>query len=128
MVVNKKWQIALQKRSLSVGFMPWAWSSSAGGHVGSGESYEQWAAKELQEEIGITWKLRFIDKILYINKTNNHLKFLWIFELIYEWDFKYEDGEVDYIEWVANTDIKKMIESGESFHPELLHILEKYYF
>lgn len=127
-VVNNNWKIALQKRSASVNFMPWAWSTSAGWHVCSGHSYKQSALKELKEEIGITWNLKFIDKFLYKNQQNSHLKFLSVFELVHEWGFKYEDGEVEFVEWFSHEDIKSMKKAWESFHPELLYILEKYYF
>ena len=128
MVLNSKWEIALQKRSATVSFMPRAWSTSAWWHVCSWHTYKESALKELQEEIGITWDLKFIDKTLYTNQEKNHSKFLGIFELNYEWDFIYEDGEVEFVEWFSHENIKSMIESWQRFHPELVHILEKYYF
>lgn len=127
-VLNSKWEIALQKRSSKVSFMPEAWCTSAWWHVCAGHTYKESALKELKEEIGITWKLKFLDKTAYINKEISHSKFLWIFELKYDWDFVYEDGEVDFVEWFSLDNIKSMIEAWESFHPELIFILEKYYF
>jgi isopentenyldiphosphate isomerase len=43
----------LQKRSLAKRIQPGRWDTSVGGHVLSGETYEQAAVKELAEEIGV---------------------------------------------------------------------------
>ena len=127
-VVNSSWEIALQKRSMSVSYKPGAWSSSAGWHVSSWDDYETSANRELAEEIWVQWELTHIDKYLYTCPTTGQQKFLGIFEIEYEWEFRYEDGEVDYVEWYSLDDIKKLIEVWEDFHPEMVFILEKYYF
>ncbi len=127
MVVNNKWEIALQKRSSKVSYMPGAWSTSAWWHVCAGHDYKQSALKELQEEIGITWDIKFIWKDFYYHKEQNHSKYLWIFELVYEGDFLYEDGEVELVEWFSIEDIKALIQSWAKIVPELVYVLEKYY-
>jgi isopentenyldiphosphate isomerase len=43
----------LQKRSTAKKIQPGKWDSSVGGHVPSGESYEQGALRELSEELGV---------------------------------------------------------------------------
>ena len=45
--------IVLQKRSKAMSTYPGLLTSSASGHVDSGESYAQAAARELQEELGV---------------------------------------------------------------------------
>ena len=127
-VVNSQWEIALQKRSQKVRFMPGAWSTSAGWHVSSGDTYETSALRELQEEIGISWKLKFLDKAIFTNPENDHFKFMWIFTLEYNWSFSYIDGEVESVEFQSIKTIKTMVQQWQSFHPELLHILKNYYF
>ncbi len=52
-VRNKHGDILLQKRSIWKDRHPSVWDSSAAGHVDAGESYEQSAQRELQEELGI---------------------------------------------------------------------------
>ena len=49
--INSK--IYIQKRADSVSYLPGHYSTSAGGHVLSGESYDQAVARELNEELGI---------------------------------------------------------------------------
>ncbi len=52
-VINARGEYFLQKRSLAKLIQPGRWDTSVGGHVGSGETYEQAACKELAEELGI---------------------------------------------------------------------------
>ena len=42
-----------QVRSPTVQFRPLYWSTSAGGHVQAGETYEEAARREMEEEIGV---------------------------------------------------------------------------
>ena len=46
-------RIYLQKRSFEKSEHPGKWDSSASGHVDSGETYQEAAARELEEEIGV---------------------------------------------------------------------------
>jgi isopentenyldiphosphate isomerase len=56
-VFNDKGELALQLQSLNKKFCPHHWATSATGHVKSGESSEQAAIRELEEEIGIKTKI-----------------------------------------------------------------------
>lgn len=53
-IYNSKGQLLVQKRSPNKKIFPNCWDNSAAGHVDAGETYEQAAVRELQEEIGIT--------------------------------------------------------------------------
>jgi isopentenyldiphosphate isomerase len=52
-VVNSRGEYFLQQRSTHKKIQPGKWDTSVGGHVPRGESYEQGALRELQEELGI---------------------------------------------------------------------------
>ena len=47
-------RLYLQRRSYEKSEHPGKWDSSASGHVDSGESYQEAARRELEEEIGVT--------------------------------------------------------------------------
>ena len=51
--LNPKGEIFLQKRSRLKDNCPGLWDSSAAGHVDAGEEYDECAARELEEELGL---------------------------------------------------------------------------
>ncbi len=53
-VVNAAGEYFLQKRSGYKKVQPGKWDTSVGGHIPAGETYEQGALRELQEELGVT--------------------------------------------------------------------------
>lgn len=64
LVFNRHRDCLLQKRSLLKDKQPDVWDSSAAGHLDAGESYEDAARRELQEELGIeTAKLLEIGRL-----------------------------------------------------------------
>ncbi len=52
-VRNRAGEYFLQKRAMTKDVQPGKWDSSVGGHVAIGETYEQAAPRELQEELGV---------------------------------------------------------------------------
>ena len=54
LVFNRRDELFLQKRSDYKDINPGVWDTSAAGHVDFGESYEQSALRELEEELGVT--------------------------------------------------------------------------
>lgn len=52
-VLNPRGDLFLQKRSAYKRIQPDKWDTSVGGHIPAGESYEQGALRELEEELGI---------------------------------------------------------------------------
>ena len=61
-VFNSRGQLLLQKRSATKDEFPGCWTSSASGHLGAGESYDDCAPREMQEEIGINAPLQRLHK------------------------------------------------------------------
>ena len=54
LVVNRRGEILLQKRSPHKDVQPGKWDTSVGGHLDPGEGYEEAARRELREELGIS--------------------------------------------------------------------------
>lgn len=126
-IFNNDGKMVLQKRSSKVSFCPDHWSAAVGGHVQSGETYEQAALREYEEELGVKSELELVGKDLYCT-TNIPYKFLTTFKTSYGGQFNPDIEVVSEVRSFDMEDIKKMISDGEKFHPELLFILEKYYF
>lgn len=53
LVFHPDGSLLLQKRSLSKDTQPGKWDTSVGGHVGFGQSYEEAARREAEEELGL---------------------------------------------------------------------------
>ena len=66
---NSRGQLLVQRRSASKDEYPLTYTSSASGHVGAGESYEECAPRELQEEVGLESPLEFVVKLPASPKT-----------------------------------------------------------
>ena len=129
LVFNKKGEMALQLRSKNKNFLPNYWCTAVCGHVQSGETYEQAALRECEEETGIKTKIEFLYKDLYLDnfRQTNLRKFLGTFKAIYRGPFKINPKEVEKMEFFSLEKIKKMIDKGEKFHPELLFLLGKHF-
>ncbi len=54
LVFNSKNELFLQKRTMTKDVFPGTWDIAAGGVVLAGESYEESAIRELDEELGVT--------------------------------------------------------------------------
>ncbi|HET6325496.1 MAG TPA: NUDIX domain-containing protein [Planctomycetaceae bacterium] len=62
-VFNSRGQLLVQRRSASKDEYPLTYTSSASGHVGAGETYEECAPREMLEEIGIRAPLEWLVKL-----------------------------------------------------------------
>ena len=126
LIFNQKGEMALQLRSKNLSFCPHHWSTAVGGHVQSGESYEQAAQREYQEELNQQSVLHLFSKDLY-QLPQRPPKFVVTFKTIYDGPFSPNPEEVEKVAFFSLPHIKSMIQQGERFHPELLFLLEKYF-
>ena len=129
LVFNSKEKMALQLRSAKASFCPLHWCTTAGGHVRSGETYEEAALREFEEEVGRKIEIKLAHKDLYINSRSGDIlkKFLVTFVADFDGTFEVDREEVEKVEFFTLQEIQNMIERGEKFHPELLFLLRKHY-
>ena len=127
LVFNKKGELALQMRGQGVHFAPGHWSTTAAGHVSSGESYEQAAIRESQEEIGVTFPIKHLAIDHYLDQSRQVPKILGTFTALFEGPFYPDPDPVVEVRYFSLEVIKKMIAAGEPFHPELLFLLKRHY-
>ncbi len=125
-ILNEKEEMLLQLRSDKKSFCPLHWSTSAGGHVRYGETYEMAALREIKEELGIEIEIVFSHKDYYTDERGIK-RFLSTFSGVYNGELSINNNEVNYVKFFNIDTIRQMIKSGDKFHPELLFLLKKHY-
>lgn len=99
-VFNSLGQIVLQKRSATKDLYPSFYALSATGHVSKGETYEDAAYRELNEEMGIkNINLTYVDKRLVTTETEREMMVL--FKCVYNGPITFFKDEVAGIEWFS---------------------------
>ena len=109
LIFNGTGELLLQKRSPWKDRHPLLWDSSAAGHVEANEQYDESAARELEEELGVTTRLRPMDKLPASEKTGQ--EFITVYRGEHDGPFRYPADEISAVEffpiaiverWVAN--------------------------
>ncbi len=96
-------EVCLQKRALTKKRWPGMYSTSAGGHINIGETPQQAALRECKEEIGVTLdpaKLSYAGTFRVATEPQN-LRSVFSYQIEGDIDFRFDDGEVDAVEWMS---------------------------
>lgn len=123
---NDKKQLLIQQRTFFKPKHGGTWMTSAGGHVRAGESYEEAAKRELQEELGIAVPLKRMGKDFLID--DGHKKFFAIFVgKTNQREFVFDPIETQRLVWKSFADIAAMMQSNEPLHPEFVAELRNHW-
>ena len=114
---NSKGEILLQKRSKNDGIGNW--DASVGGHVDTGESYEQAAKREMMEEVGISVPIKFVFK--FREPTRFHL--VACYAAKYDGPFKFNDESSEQ-KFFGKDEIRRIIRDG-NIMPDAVISLKK---
>ena len=127
-VFDSKNRIVIQRRSKNKKRFPGYWCAATAGHVEDGESYNEAAARELKEELGITGTPKFITK----NKTpvgNGVFGRMAHYTLVCDNDLTVQDEEIEEVHHVTVKKLKQMVGDDKPFTPSFLyyfdHIIKK---
>lgn len=95
-VINSKGELLIHKRAESKKLHPGFWDITVGGHVHSGETYEDAAKRELREELGIN-PIKFFEIGKWIGRPNasNPLERLIVKIFLVKFDSNVEALEFD---------------------------------
>lgn len=94
LVLNSQGDLVLQQRAAAKASYPLFWSGGAAGHVNTGETYEEAALRELDEELGITAPVRYLGK--YLSEEDREM--VAIFVAVHDGPYRIEEAEVERID------------------------------
>lgn len=125
-VFNKKGEMFLQQRSATKDTDPGKWTISCSGHVNSGDSYENTAKREMEEELGLVLykgtpcsttrgplekPLEKVEK--YICRTHNETEMTMLFTAVSEGPFTLHPQEIAQGKFFTRKELKEQVENGE---------------
>ncbi|HEV7453894.1 MAG TPA: NUDIX domain-containing protein [Candidatus Saccharimonadales bacterium] len=126
-------RMLLQLRGPDVSVYPNCWDQAAGGHVDEGQSYDQTAANEISEEIGLhnvalttlgTYRANHQDGA----RTINQFERVYVAHVPHDVVLQPEAKEVSKLQWFTPAELKAQIaKHPEAFTPGLLYGLRKYF-
>lgn len=122
LVFDSSGELYLQKRSSRKDVQPGKWDTSVGGHVNSGESYEEAAYREMKEELGIEGvPLEFLHR--YIHRNEYESEFVSTYRCVWNGSIDFNRVEIEEGRFWT---LKKIRESSpEKFTPNFLDELER---
>jgi isopentenyldiphosphate isomerase len=105
LVVSRDGRLLLQKRSMRKDVQPGRWDTSVGGHVGFGQSYEEAARREAEEELGMRPDTLLF---LYPSRIRNSIESENIHTFLHVGDgpFRPEPGEIDELRFWSRKEIE----------------------
>jgi 8-oxo-dGTP pyrophosphatase MutT (NUDIX family) len=124
LVFNGKGELFVQKRTQTKDVFPGYYDVAAGGVVLAGESYEDGAVRELEEELGIReTPLTLLFDFYYADE---HIR-LWgrAFSCEYDGELFLQEEEVESGEFVRIDEVLRLA-TTEQFTPDCLYLLRRY--
>ncbi len=126
-LVNLQGQLWIPRRSLNKRLFPGGFDMSMGGHVESGETYEQAFKRELVEELNIkadkiSWKL-----LGYLTPQDGVSAFMKVYEISANTTPQYNCSDFTESFWITPIELIKRIEAGESSKSDLPILVRKFY-
>ncbi len=127
-IKNSEGKIWIPKRQLNKRMFPDCLDVSCGGHVSSGESYEEAFRKEMREELNID-----IDKTPYkilgicTPKIDRVSAFMTVYEISQDDTPQYNPEDFQSYEWIEPTEILSRIKNGSKSKDDLPILVKKFY-
>jgi 8-oxo-dGTP pyrophosphatase MutT (NUDIX family) len=124
LVFNSQRALYVQKRTMTKDVFPGYYDPAAGGVVLAGETYEESAARELEEELGIrNAPLTRLFNFYFEDESTR----VWggAFSCIYDGELVLQEEEVEYVELMTIEDILRRAET-EPFTPDGLYVVRRY--
>lgn len=111
-IINSKKQMLIQKRSADKKVFPSLYDVTLGSGVKAGETSNEAATREIQEELGLNFDFTKIRPSFTINYSNGFDDFFVIKQDIDINKISFTDGEVVEVKWATIDEILKLINTG----------------
>lgn len=130
MVQDDEGSLLLQLRVKAKELWPERWDNSAAGHVDLGESYEDAAARELKEEVGIAdVKLQSLDYYFsddrYKNYRTREFNKVYLAVIPKGYKTKRQESEVADIRWFSKEEVRELLKNDGKMTPGLKNVLTR---
>lgn len=127
LVFNSAGELFLQKRSLSKDEQPGKWDSSAAGHVDSGESYDDCARREIEEELGIKVE-RPLESLFKLQASAlTGYEHCMVYRYRHDGPMVLHPEEIDDGQWLSSTDMDQRVASNDRDFTESVCLIWKRY-
>jgi isopentenyldiphosphate isomerase len=108
LVLNKKGEILLQRRSRNKDVAPGRWDTSVGGHVGLGEDLISASKREMLEELGVSgYEPEYLYSYTHSNKYETEL--VTTYRCLCEGGFSFDRYEIDEVRFWNHDEIGRFI-------------------
>lgn len=126
LVYDQSNRLYLQKRALCKDTNPGLWDTSMGGHLESGETYDQAVIRETREELGIILE-RPPEKLFKFTASElTGYEFIWVYKIVHAGQIDPCEREISEGRWVTARELTQWIHNDpESFTPTLTQIMEQ---
>jgi len=132
-VIDDRGHMLLQLRGPNVKLYPNCWDQAAGGHVDAGQTYQQAAANELTEELGLH-KLNLTTMGTHRTNTQDGPHVINQFERVYQATIPHDTvlkpqlSELTGLRWFTPAELKQLIaQQLSALTPGLLYDLRHYF-
>jgi isopentenyl-diphosphate delta-isomerase type 1 len=127
LVFDAQGNLFVQKRAGTKDTFPHRYDSSASGHLDRGEDYDTCAARELQEELGLSVPPRELQKLFKITAcAQTGWEFVWVYRLQGDYQPRINPAELaDGAFWPVARIISTIAANPEAFTPSFIRVTEE---
>ena len=124
LLFNTDGELCVHQRTLSKALYPGFWDVAAGGMVGVDETYAESAARELQEELGVSGVPLTAHERFYFEGDQNHL---WcaVFSAVWDGPLEVQPEEVQSARFITVAEALRLAEQ-QPYCPDSLAALKRY--